>query len=278
MRAVAYRILGNAQDVDDALQDAWLRLASSDAGEIENLSGWLTTVVSRICLNILRSRQRHPALSDDDSPADLEQLPGRTALTPEEQLVLADSMGSALLVVLEMLSPGERIAFVLHDMFSITFEEIALILGKSPDACRQLASRARRRVRNAEDPRSDPQRQRDVVNAFLVAAQSGDFQMLLSLLSPDVVLVSDAAAVAIGAPPRRNGPVEVAERFSGGAHAARLALLDGLAGLVWSQGGKPKVIFDFTVVAGLVTRIEMTSDEEVLPEIPIEFLRRPKTN
>lgn len=276
LRAVAYRILGSAPDVDDALQDAWLRLSTSDAEQIENVTGWLTTVVARICLNTLRARQRHPAGSIDDSTSDIDRLVEPAAMTPEERVEVADSMGLALLVVLEMLSPTQRIAFVLHDVFSFSFEEIGQILGKSTDACRQLASRARRRVRTAEEPSADSQRQREVVDAFLGASRSGDFQTLLSLLSPDVELVADAAAVAIGAPERKDGPFDVATRFSGGARGARTALLDGLAGLVWAQGGKPKVAFDFTVLEGKVMRIDMIGDEDVLSEMNIEYLRREK--
>jgi RNA polymerase sigma-70 factor (ECF subfamily) len=197
-------------------------------------------------------------------------------MTPEERVEVADSMGLALLVVLEMLSPTQRIAFVLHDVFSFSFEEIGQILGKSTDACRQLASRARRRVRTAEEPSADSQRQREVVDAFLGASRSGDFQTLLSLLSPDVELVADAAAVAIGAPERKDGPFDVATRFSGGARGARTALLDGLAGLVWAQGGTPKVAFDFTVIEGKVMRIDMIGDEDVLSEMNIKYLQREK--
>ncbi|MGD0853457.1 MAG: sigma-70 family RNA polymerase sigma factor [Acidimicrobiales bacterium] len=276
LRAVAFRILGNTQDVDDALQDAWLRIAASKADEIENVTGWLTTVVARTCLNALRTRQRRPTEAIGDPSATIERLVDRTAVTPEDQAVLADSMGLALLVVLEMLSPAERICFVLHDMFSVSFDEISEVLGKSADACRQLASRARRRVRTADDPTADPKRQREVVEAFLVASRSGDFQALLSLLSPDVELVADAAAVALGAPERKDGPFDVATRFSGGAQSARTALLDGLAGLVWAQGGTPKVVFEFTVSAGRVTRIDMIGDEEVLDEMTIEYVRRDK--
>ncbi len=274
LRAVAYRILGNTEDVDDALQEAWLRLSSAKTAEIENFAGWLTTVVSRICLNILRSRQRRPAQSIEDAPAKGEGLVERTAPTPEERAVIADSMGLALLLVLELLSPAERIAFVLHDLFSVSFDEISEILGKSPEACRQLASRARRRVRTAEDPTSDPQRQREVVDAFLRASKSGDFQTLLSLLSPDVELIADPTAIDIGAPMQLVGPHDVATRFSGGAKAARAALLNGRAGLVWAQGGKPKVAFDFTVVAGQITNIDMISDEDVLGEMRIEYVAR----
>ena len=274
LRAVAYRILGNTEDVDDALQEAWLRLSASNDAGIENFAGWLTTVVSRICLNTLRARQRRPAQSLDDASTNEQRLVERTAATPEERAVIADSMGLALLIVLEMLSPAERIAFVLHDVFSVSFDEISEILDKSSEACRQLASRARRRVRTAEDPTSDPHRQREVVDAFLSASKSGDFQMLLSLLSPDVQLVADPTAVGIGAPLRLIGPHDVASRFSGGARAARTALLNGRAGLVWAQGGKPKVAFDFTLVAGQITNIDMISDEDVLGEMRIEYVPR----
>jgi len=270
---VAFRILGNAEDADDALQEAWLRLSTKDAGDIANLAGWLTTVVSRICLNTLRTRQRRPSESIDDS-ANVERFSGRNAVTPEDQVILADSMGLALLIVLDTLTPAERISFVLHDMFSVSYEEIAAILGKSPLACRQLASRARRRVRTAEDRTSDPQRQREIVDAFLAAAKTGDFQMLLSLLSPDVELVADPAAITMGAPTSLVGSNDVASMFTGRAKGARTALLDGLAGMVWAQGGTPKVAFDFTVVAGKVTKIEMIADEDVLGEMQIEFLGR----
>lgn len=273
LRAVAYRILGNAVDVDDVLQEAWIRLSNATASDINNMAGWLTTVVSRLCLNALRTRQRHTSTSPYDSPITC-QLADLSAATPEEQAVLADSMGRALLIVLEMLSPGERISFVLHDMFSVSFDEIAEILGKSIDACRQLASRARRRVRAANDPSTDPRRQRDVVSAFLTASKSGDFDSLLALLSPDAELVSDAAAIAIGAPQRKDGAFDVASRFCGGAQAARIALLKGAAGLVWTQGGKPKVAFDFTVIDGMVLKIEMIADEDVLDEMHIQYLRR----
>jgi len=272
LRSVAMRILGNQEDADDALQEAWLRLSMTDVGDIENLAGWLTTVVSRICLNVLRSRQRRPTEAVDDA-ANVERLAERSASSPEDQAVLADSLGVALLIVLDTLTPAERICFVLHDTFSISFEEIAGILGKSVEACRQLGSRARRRVRTAEDPASSPQRQREIVDAFFAAARSGNFQMLLSLLSPDVELVADRVAVTLGAPRNLVGPNDVAARFSG-ARGTRAALLDGLAGLVWAQGGTTKVAFDFTVVAGKVTKIEMIADHDVLDEIEIDVLIR----
>jgi RNA polymerase sigma factor (sigma-70 family) len=275
LRAVAYRILGNTADVDDAMQETWIRFSKARTDDIENPAGWLTTVASRLCLNTLRTRQRHSSESLYDSPI-AARLADVAAVTPEEQAILADSMGRALLVVLEKLSPAERIAFVLHDMFSVPFDDIAEILAKPTDACRQLASRARRRVRSADDPNADPQRQRNVVVAFLAASRSGDFESLLALLNPDAELVADAAAIAIGAPARKDGAFDVATRFSGGARAARVALLDGVAGLVWAQGGKPKVAFDFTVIDGVVVRIEMIADEDVLSEMTIEYLRREK--
>jgi RNA polymerase sigma factor (sigma-70 family) len=275
LRAVAFRILGNGEDADDALQEAWLRLSTTDESDIENLPGWLTTVVSRICLNTLRSRQRR--LSEPiDEATEVKPITAETAVTPEEQAVLADSMGQALIVVLDRLNPAERISFVLHDMFSVSFEEVGWILGKSPEACRQLASRARRKVRIAEGRTSDSQRQREVVDAFLTAAKTGEFEKLLSLLSPDVELIADPAAVLMGAPPSLIGPNDVALRFSGGAKAARLVLIDGLAGLVWSQGGTTKVAFEFTVAGDRVTKIEMIADGDVLDEIEIEGVRRSK--
>ncbi len=273
LRALAFRMLGNAEDADDILQEAWLRLSTTDPDEIANIGGWLTTVVSRLCLNMLRSRQRRPSASIDDV-AVVEVSALRTAVTPEDQAILADSMGHALLIVLDRLTPAERISFVLHDMFSVSYEEIGWILGKSEEACRQLASRARRRVRRTEDATSDPRRQHAVVVAFLAAAKTGDFDTLLSLLNPDAELVADAAAIAMGAPAKLVGPSDVAARFSGGAKAARVALLDGSAGLVWVQGGTAKVAFDFTVVADRVARIEMIADHDVLAEIDIDFARR----
>ena len=271
LRLVALRILGNREDADDAVQEAWLRLSTCDDESIENLAGWLTTVVSRVCLNSLRSRRRRPTDSIDKVDGGHES-PLMTSATPEELAVLAEGLGVALLIVLETLSPAERIAFVLHDTFSVSFDDIGRILDKSSEACRQLASRARRRVRTADRPVSDAQRQLEVVTAFLAASKARDFEKLLSLLSPDVELVADRAAVLIGAPERRTGPADVASRFSGGARAARLALLDGRAGFVWFQGGRSKVAFDFTVDAGRVSHIEMIAEPEVLDELRIDII------
>src|SRR5262245_44253797 len=199
LEAVAYRMLGSASEADDAVQEAWIRLSRTDTGEVDNLGGWLTTVVARVCLDMLRSRTARR-----EEPWDAH-VPERFASTerladPEYEAVLADSVGPALLVVLETLAPAERLAFVLHDMFGVPFDEIAAIVGRSPDAARQLASRARRRVQGADTASTDPDRQREVVDAFLAAARGGDFEALLALLDPDVVLRADAAAVTTGAP------------------------------------------------------------------------------
>ncbi len=266
LRAVAYRILGNLSDADDAVQEAWLRLSTSDTATIDNIGGWLTTVVSRISLNVLRSRKRAEAISEfATSPNDAPSI-----VSPEEQALLADSLGVALLIVLERLSPAERICFVLHDTFSISFEEISAILSKSPEACRQLASRARRRVRTAQDPRVDLIGQRAIVDAFLTAAKKGDFAALLSLLSPNVELTCDTAAILMGGPQNQHGRQDVATVFSGRARAARLASLDGVPGLIWSRGGVTQVAFDFSIREGLVTEIAMIADVEVLEEMLIE--------
>jgi RNA polymerase sigma-70 factor (ECF subfamily) len=265
-------MLGNGPDADDAVQETWLRLSAVDPAGIENLTGWLTTVISRICLNLLRSRRRHPTDPLDDR-AVVTPSSGPTVASPDERVVLDESVGEALLVVLDRLGPGERITFVLHDTFAVPFEEIAGILDKSPEACRQLASRARRRVRVDGAPGSDPVRQREVVGVFLAAARTGDLRALLALLDPAAELVADAAAVTMGAPAVLTGSDAVAAMFSGRAKGARPALIDGLAGLLWSRGGTPAVAFDFTVEAGRVTRIEMIADHDVLDDIDIDDLR-----
>ena len=272
LRAVAYRMLGTVDDVDDAVQETWLRLQSVDVEEIENLDGWLTTVISRICLNGLRARKRRVGESDATSTRTNEAV--AIAPTPDEQAVLADSLGRALLIVLDMLTPAERICFVLHDTFAFAFEEISAIVDKSPEACRQLASRARRRVRISADSPTDPSRQQAIVGAFLHAAQTGDLHALIALLHPDVTLVADAAGVAMGAPARRTGPTEVASTFSGQARGARVALLDGRAGLVWSRGATLRVAFEFTVIADTISAIEMIADPEVLAEIDVAVVAR----
>ncbi|WP_433193568.1 sigma-70 family RNA polymerase sigma factor [Nocardia sp. CA-107356] len=261
--AVAYRILGSGSEADDAVQEAWLRLSRSDSDEIENLGGWLTTVVARLCLNMLQSRKtRREEPLDDVEP--LPEVDG-----PEQEAVLGDSIGLALLVVLDTLAPPERLSFVLHDMFAVPFDEIAPIVGKTPAAARQLASRARRRVQGARAA-VDRDRQREVVDAFLAAARGGEFAALLTLLDPDVVLRVDAAALATGATAAR-GADAVAQTFSGRAKGAQLALVDGRAGMVWAVGGTPRVVFDFTVSEGRIVAIDLLADPETLELMELEL-------
>ena len=265
LAAVAYRMLGSSAEADDAVQETWLRLSRSDASAIDNLTGWLTTVVGRVCLDMLRSRttRREAPLDHTPEPAD--------DLDPEQDAVLADTVGAALLVVLDTLTPNERLAFVLHDLFGVAFAEIAEMLDATPEAARQYASRARRRVRGSDSSgRPDPARQRKVVEAFLAASRGGDFEALLRLLAPDVVVSGDAAAVAIGADAELRGPRQVAEAYSGRAQAARLVLLDGLAGAAWSLRGEVKVAFVFTTEGDLVTAIHLVADPRRLEQISVE--------
>jgi RNA polymerase sigma-70 factor (ECF subfamily) len=271
LRAVAYRMLGSVPEADDAVQEAWLRLDRADTSDVENLGGWLTTVVARVCLNVLqsrKSRREEPFDAEVPDPAVGQQ----DAIDPEHQALLADAVGPALLVVLDTLAPSERLAFVLHDMFAVPFDDIAPIVGKSPAAARQLASRARRRVRGVE-PASDADlaRQREVVDAFLAAARNGEFDALLALLDPDVVMRADPAAVLAGASEAR-GARAVAETFSGRARAARLALVDGAAGVVWSQGGQPRAVFDFMVADGRIVEISLLMDPDHLGRLDVTIL------
>jgi len=266
--AVAFRMLGSRPEAEDAVQEAWIRLSRSDPGAIDNLGGWLTTVVGRICLDILRSRRTRPEqVVGEHSPA----LADHEVADPEVEAVKADSVGLALLVVLETLTPAERLAFVLHDMFAVPFEEIAVIIGRSPAAARQLASRARRRVQGKPDAvEADAARQREVVGAFLAASRGGDFEALLELLDPGVVLRADDAVVALGgAAALVRGATAVAESFAGRAQAAKLFLVDGLAGLVWAQRGEPRVVFAFTVTDGRITSIELLGDADYLQQVEL---------
>ncbi|UQX87666.1 sigma-70 family RNA polymerase sigma factor [Jatrophihabitans telluris] len=300
LRAVAYRVLGSLAEADDAVQEAWLRLARSDAGEIDNLAGWLTTVVSRVSLDLLRSRasRREDSLDHDQpdwasgaadgltrmasasAPASASACASPSAYPypappePEAEVLLADSVGPALQIVLDSLNPSERLAFVLHDVFGLSFEEIGPIVDRSPAAARQLASRARRRVRGGPaEPDVPAHRQREVVAAFLDAARNGRFDTLLSLLDPSVMLRADAVTAAMGAQAEVFGARQVAETFSGRAKAARLAIVDGLAGAVWGKAGAVKVVFAFSLNdGGAIAGIEMLADPAVLAELDIEFL------
>ena len=282
LRAVAYRMLGSASEADDAVQEAWLRLGRADSGGVENLGGWLTTVVGRVCLDMLRSRSsRREAPLDANLPEPLGGQAGGG--DPEQEALLADAVGPALLVVLDALAPAERLAFVLHDTFGVPFAEIAPIVGRSPAAARQLASRARRRVRGiAPAPAADVGGQRAVVDAFLAAARGGDFDALLAVLDPEVVLRADGVAVKAaaarrgsGAPPLSpevRGAAAVAETFSGRAGAAQPARIDGAAGAVWAPGGEPRAAFRFEVAHGRVVAIELVADPARLRQLDLEVL------
>jgi RNA polymerase sigma-70 factor (ECF subfamily) len=268
LRAVAYRMLGSLSEADDAVQESWLRLSRSDTSGVENLGGFLTTVVARVCLDMLRSRR-----SRREEPLDLH-LPepvvsGADGTDPEHEALLADSVGPALLVVLDTLAPAERLAFVLHDMFAVPFDQIAPIVGRSPAAARQLASRARRRVHGATVPDADLTRQRTVVDAFLAASRDGDFDALLALLDPDVVLRADHAAVQVGASKEVHGAAAVAATFAGRARAARPALVNGVAGAVWAPRGRPRIVFDFTMSDGKIVAIELLADPERLRRLDL---------
>jgi RNA polymerase sigma factor (sigma-70 family) len=272
LRAVAYRMLGSLGEADDAVQEAWLRLSRSDTSGVGNLSGWLTTVVARVSLDMLRSRKsRREEPLDAHGP---EPVVGHEEGI-EHEAILADSVGSALLVVLETLAPAERVAFVLHDLFAVPFDEIAAIVGRTPATARQLASRARRRVQGAAAaPGADRTRQREIVGAFLAASRGGNLAALLAVLDPGVLLRADPAAVQMGAAAEVRGASAVAGTFSGRAQAAQPALVNGAAGLVWAQGGQPRVVFDFKIADGKIVGIDMIADPEQLRRLDLAILER----
>jgi RNA polymerase sigma factor (sigma-70 family) len=274
LRAVAYRMLGSLSEADDAVQDAWLRLSRSGAGEVDNLGGWLTTIVARVCLNMLRSRNlRREESLGVHLPDPLISPEGE--LQPEEEALLADSVGLALLVVLDTLAPAERLAFVLHDMFELPFEEIAPMVGRTPAAARQLASRARRRVKGADVPAPDPDlaRQREVVDAFFSAARGGDFDALVAVLDPDVVLRLDSGARRPAASLMIRGAAAVARQAQSGLAAAlraahlRPALVNGAAGVVVIVRGRPITVMGFTVADGKIAEIDAIADPERVRKI-----------
>ncbi|HEX4215556.1 MAG TPA: sigma-70 family RNA polymerase sigma factor [Candidatus Dormibacteraeota bacterium] len=273
LRAVAYRMLGSMSEADDAVQETWLRLGRVDAAEIENLGGWLTTVIGRICLNMLRSRTtRREDPLDGYVPDPIVDPP--SGIDPEHEVLLADSVGLALLIVLEMLSPAERLAFVLHDMFGVPFEEIADILQRSPAATRQLASRARRRVHGATPPPSDLNRQREVVDAFFAAARGGSMVELVALLDPDVVLRSDSGTKS-GARILMRGAEKVAGSaliFRDSSREVLPALVNGGAGVVITSRGRPIVIMGFTISEGRVVAISGLGDLRRIARVDLSFL------
>ena len=276
LRSVAYRMLGSMSDADDAVQETWLRLSRADTTGVGNLTGWLTTVVARVSLDMLRSRtSRREDQYGDSVPEPPASHEGPN--DPEHEAVLADSVGLALLVVLDTLGPAERLAFVLHDMFAVPFEEIASILGRSPAAAKQLASRARRRVQGASDAdiETDVTRQRAVVDAFLAASRDGDFDALVALLDPRVVLRADSTVVnrpRANLQPEVRGALAVAGAFAGRAMGTQTAVIDGFVGAVWAHGGRPLAVFDFRIAHGKIVSIEIVGDPERLGQLELEVL------
>ncbi|MET9646643.1 sigma-70 family RNA polymerase sigma factor [Streptomyces syringium] len=278
LRAVAYRMLGSLGDVDDAVQETWLRLSRSDVTGVENLGGWLTTVTGRVCLDMLRSRttRRESPLHDDDGQIRLPDpvVSGPDGLDPEQEILLADSVGIALLVVLETLAPAERLAFVLHDMFAVPFDEIAPVLGRTAASTRQLASRARRRVQGAAPaPDTDLAHRRRIVDAFLAAARGGDFDALVSVLDPEIVARSDGGTLRPGV--IRRGAAEVASQaitFARFAEAAHPALVNGTPGVVAVAEGRAISVMAFTVQGDRITTLDILTDPERLARIDLSVL------
>jgi RNA polymerase sigma-70 factor (ECF subfamily) len=269
LRAVAYRMLGSEADAEDAVQEAWIRLSRADARGVENFSGWLTTIVARVCLDRLRWRQSRP---EEPSGGQVPAEPvSAAAEDPEAQVLMAESVGSALLVLLDRLAPAERVAFVLHDIFAVPFDEIGPTIGRSTEGSRQLASRARRRLQqDPAAPEIDLPRQRRVVSAFLAAAHNGDFDALLALLDPDVMFrADDAARRMTGVPDAKRGARAVATDFAGHTQGAQLALVDGIAGLVWAPGGKPRGVFSFRVTNGRIVQISLVADPDRIQQLDI---------
>ncbi|MCL2394158.1 MAG: sigma-70 family RNA polymerase sigma factor [Acidimicrobiaceae bacterium] len=277
LQSVAYRMLGSLTEAEDAVQETWIRLSRSDTDSIDNLGGWLTTVLSRVCLGMLRSRRTKP-----EEPLETEAMEP-DAGGPEEEAILADTMGPALILVLESLPPSERLAFVLHDLFAVPFENIAPILDRSPAAARQLASRARRRVQSSDETQpADRHREQELVDAFLAASRRGDFDALVSLLDPDAVLRADRAAAEAAAANRDRGAPHleaeargasaVARALAGQATGARPALIDGAPGAVWAPGGRARAIFAFRVIGAAITEIEIIADPATVAALELQLL------
>ena len=274
LRAVAYRMLGSATEADDAVQEAWLRLSRTDADGIENLGGWLTTVVSHVCLDMLRSRKTRSeeSISADASEAPPKEVPAKTS-DPESEAILADSVGLALLVVLDRLAPAERLAFVLHDMFAVPFEEIAEIVGRSAEATRQLASRARRRVQGAPIT-ADASRteQRKLADAFLAALRAGDLEGLLAVLAPDMVFRADAASAAGGVAREIHGAEAWAQQallYSRGLHHVQVAMVDGAVGVILAPRGRLMRVLKLKIADGRINEVEVIGEKERLEKIEL---------
>jgi RNA polymerase sigma factor (sigma-70 family) len=284
LRAVAYRMLGSASEAEDALQESWLRTSRADTGTVDNLDGWLTTVVTHVCLDMLRARKTRENAAPEIAAHGAGSTSGPT--DPERELLLADAVGAAMMVLLDTLSPPERVAFVLHDLFALSFEDIGAMVGRSAVATRQLASRARRRVQGAGDKEADPEKelpsQREVAQAFMTASRDGNLEAVLAVLDPDVVLRADAAIVraatanaAKGAPPlvpELRGAAHVARAFLGGAKAARPALVDGLPGAAWAPGGRPRAVWAFKVERGRITEVQVIGDPATIARLEVFLL------
>jgi len=282
LRAVAYRMLGSASEADDAVQETWLRLSRADAGAVDNLAGWLTTVATHVCLDMLRARKTReraaPGAAEDAATA-----PEPT--DPEREVLLADAVGSAMMVVLDTLNPAERVAFVLHDLFAFSFEDIGAIVGRSAVATRQLASRARRRVQGAREREEELPSQREVALAFMAASREGDLEAVLAVLDPDVVLRVDAVGVkaaaanaAKGAPrlvPELRGAVDVARVFLGSAQAARPVLVDGTAGYAWAPDGRPRAVWAFKVEQGRIVEVQFIADTKTIARLEVLLVEPP---
>jgi RNA polymerase sigma-70 factor (ECF subfamily) len=278
LRAVAYRLLSSTSEAEDAVQETWLRLTRADAGAVDNLGGWLTTVITHVCLDMLRARKTReaatPALGTE------REAPASAASDPEREVLLADAVGAAMMVVLDTLSPAERVAFVLHDLFGLSFDEIGAMVGRSAVATRQLASRARRRVQGAREREEDElPSQREVAQAFMLASREGDFEAVLAVLDPDVVLRVDAALVraaatneAKGAPrlvPETRGAADVARVFLGSARAARPTLVDGTPGAAWWHAGQPRALWTFKVAHGRIVELQVIGDPKVIARLEV---------
>ena len=268
LKAVAYRMLGSAGEAEDAVQEAWLKLRRADVSEVANLAGWLTTVTARVCLDMLRARKAKREEPFERAPEPAE--PRAHGVDPADEALLADSVGLALLVVLDALAPAERVAFVLHDLFDLGFAEIAPVLGRSEEATRQLASRARRRVRGAEAPAlPDAARQREMVDAFLAAARAGEFERLVAMLDPEVVFHADSAAMRGGPERTVRGAAAVAKLYAGRAQGARSALLDGAPGVVVAPLGRLMLVIRVTTAGGRITRLDAVADPQALAALEL---------
>jgi RNA polymerase sigma factor (sigma-70 family) len=277
LRAVAYRLLGSTSETEDAVQETWLRVTRADTGTVDNLGGWLTTVITHVCLDMLRARKTR----EDAAPAMRAEGVAATSepTDPEREVLLADAVGSAMMIVLDTLSPAERVAFVLHDLFALSFEDIGALVGRSAAATRQLASRARRRVQGAGEREQELPSQREVAHAFMAASREGNLEAVLAVLDPDVVLRVDPVAVkaaaaneAKGAPrlvPETRGAAEVARVFLGSAQAARPALVDGTPGATWAPGGRPRALWTFKVEQGRIVEVQVIVDPKTIARLEV---------